>query len=162
MSASNTSAWAEQYENAEYAQTRLEETKQEERQRNEQRRRNATIKQQLQQDRSQHTFYVEWYNGRELPFNPLPKEASDALEGKRQRMTHCAQNGNWEELAEQADHLARKAPEWIAEAWDGDEPMRASDWTDIYDDSELMELLNKIDQRGEGAETEAVLEFLGE
>lgn len=119
------------------------------------------IKQQLQQDREQHTFYVEWYNGTELPFNPLPKEASDEIAAKRERMTYCAQNGQWDEFLEQAEVIAENVAEWLAEAWDGDEPMTAQDWQDIYDTDELMELLNKVDQRGGGAETEAVLEFLG-
>ncbi|WP_049925368.1 hypothetical protein [Halopiger goleimassiliensis] len=147
--------------NAEAANQSLEAQREQVRERKARHRENASIKQQLQQDRAEHTFTVEWYNGRELPFTPLPREASDALDGKRERMAHCAQNGQWEELAEQADYLARKSPEWLAEAWDGDEPLYADDWDDIYDDDELLELLNKVDQRGEGAELEAVKEFLG-
>ncbi|AFZ73044.1 hypothetical protein [Natronobacterium gregoryi] len=158
----SSSAESVNWSNPETVDQHEEKTRQREEERKEQRRENASIKQQLQRDREQHTFYVEWYNDRELPFNPLPKEAADALDGKRERMAHCAQSGNWEEFAEQADFLAQNAAEWLAEAWDGDEMLFAEDWRDIYDDDELLELLNKVDQRGEGAETEAVLEFLGQ
>ena len=161
VSSSTVQSRAGKYDNPDRAHELYDKLETEQRQERAQRRQNATIKQQLQQARADHTFTVEMY-GVEMDFNPLPKEAADELEGKRTRMAHCAQNGNWDELAEQADYLDQKAPEWLEEAWNGDEPMFADDWTDIYDSDELLELLNKVDQRGEGAEAEAVVQFLGE
>ena len=117
------------------------------------------FKEKLQSDRESHVFEVEMY-GRELPFHPLPQEAAKALNGKRSRMAHCAQNGHWEELVEQADSLVREAPKWLCECWEGPGEPLPADWNDLYDDGELLELLNKVDSRGGAADQEAVISFL--
>lgn len=160
-STATSDGWADQYENSHYAAQRLEETKTTEAQREQQAREAWGMKQQLQQARSNHTFTVEMYDV-ELPFNPLSDEAKAAISGKRERMAHCIQNEQIEEFIEQTEELAGEAPTWLAEAWDGDSSMsRPEDWTDTYDETELMKLLSKVDQQGEGGEMEVVQQFLG-
>ena len=153
--------WAAQYENSDYAKERYEKTKDQAQQREEQAQDAWGMKRQLQQARSNHTFTVEMY-GEELPFNPLCDEASSAIEAKRQRMAECLEADDFEGFITQADRITENAARWLADAWDGDATMSsATDWQDTFDEQERMELLTKVDQRGEGEEMEAVLQFLG-
>jgi hypothetical protein len=154
--------WADQYENAEYAQERYDETKEREEQREEQTHEAWGLKEQLQQARSDHTFTVEMY-GIEIPFNPLPRNAESAIKEKRERMSICLEKDDFEGFVEQADHIAENASKWLATAYDGDESMtRPEDWEEIYSETERVELVTKVDQRASGDEMDAVLSFLGQ
>lgn len=156
-----TTATANQYENSEFAAEALGDLKTSFEAKEQQARDAWGMKRQLQEARSNHTFTVEMY-GVELPFNPLPDEAADAIKEKRERMADCLQANDFEGFTEQAGHISEHASEWLAEAWNGDGSMsEPADWEDTYDDTERMELLTKVDQRGEGEEMEAVLQFLG-
>lgn len=159
-SGGSAAAFASQFDNPEHALERAQAAQEKEEQQEEQAKEAWGMKQRLQEARAEHTFTVEMY-GVELPFTPLPEDASRVIDQKRNRMAKCLENDDFEAFVGEADAISANASEWLAEAWDGDSSMsRPEDWEETYDDDELMELLTKVDQRGEGEDVEAVIEFL--
>lgn len=154
--------FASQFDNPEHALERAEAAQEKEEQQEQQAEEAWGMKERLQEARAEHTFEVEMY-GVELPFTPLPDDAAEAIEEKRNRMAECLENDDFEGFVTEADGLSANASTWLAEAWDGDSTMnRPEDWEETYDDGELMKLLTKVDQRGEGEDVEAVMQFLRE